>query len=156
MTIFIILIFTFALLILLKGYAASKRKPKLSEGFHKGFKSSDSIISLSQKGKIENVLYIDKHSKKALWCNQVKKKTNVIKEFNLKDINRIHDFEDSFKEKSDKKNIYVLNFGMKLSFKDGSEIPLYFMNDTAYVMKPNYVYDVSISHRREYRTLLKS
>lgn len=156
MKLIIILILSFFGAMFLKGFINMKSTKLKPKSFHGDFKISKTLTSLSEKGKIENVLYIDSDSKKALWCNQIKKKTNIIKEFQLSDVRKVQNFQDIMYDNKDKKNVYVKTFGLKLHLSDGTKIPLYFMNDDAYVVKPNYVYDLTQKERSEYKSLLKA
>ncbi len=143
MLLLLILLGVFVLVVILRALLNIYFPPKNISVLPDNFKIAENLISINEKGKMEHSLYIDKHSKKALLCQNSKKSLQILKEFNLKDIQKISKFEDVNTELIEKNFIYIRNLGLKIVLKDSYIFSLNFINEDAYVRKPQHVYDMN-------------
>jgi len=143
MLFFLILLAVLVLVIILRASLNIYFPPKELSVLPANFKVTENLVSINEKGKMEHSIYIDKHNKKALLCKKSKKTLQILKEFNLKDIKKISKFEDVNTELTEKNFIYVRNMGLKIVLKDSYMFSLNFINEDAYVRKPEHVYDMN-------------
>ncbi|WBW99599.1 hypothetical protein [Oceanirhabdus sp. W0125-5] len=139
----LILLAVFFLVVILKSIFNFYFPPKAASIFPKNFTLTEKLISINEKGKMEHSLFIDKKSNVALLCKHSKKKLEVLKEFKLTDIKKISKFEDLNTEVAEKDFIYIRNLGLRIALKDSYVFSLNFINEDAYVRRPEYVYDMN-------------
>lgn len=143
MLVLLILLGVFVLVVILRAIMNIYFPPKNISTLPSNFKITDNLISINENGKMEHSLYIDKYNKKALLCKKSKKTLEILKEFNLKDIKKVSKFEDINTQLTEKNFIYIRNLGMKIQLKDSYIFSLHFINEEAYVRKPEYAYDMN-------------
>jgi len=143
MLFFLILLVILVLVVILRATLNIYFPPKELSVLPDNFKVTENLVSINENGKMEHSLYIDKHNKKALLCKKSKKTLQILKEFNLKDIKRISKFEDVNTELTEKNFLYIRNLGLKITLKDSYIFSMNFINEDAYVRKPEHVYDMN-------------
>lgn len=116
------------------------------------FKIDDQIIGINEKGKVENILYIDKSKKNLCYGTSNGKDFKDFKLINSKKIKSVEIIED--KLRNDEKDCkYVKKLGVKLNLKttNSNEIILHFMNSNAYVLKNDFEYNLTYKMASEYK-----
>jgi len=126
----------------------SRKKNTLPQNF----KIDDQIIGINEKGKIQNVLYIDKGNKNICYGVSNGRDFKDFKLINYNKLKSVEIIEEKLKNKEEDCK-YVKKLGVKFKLKNTNlnEIVFHFMNSDAYVLKKDFEYGLTYKMAYEYK-----